>query len=91
MESNERDFSDPTPVAHDSIRVGKLDSISDIRTELARLYRTARRTAGAEVEAATATKLAFLLQCISRSLEGAEMETRISMLEKKLVEINEGK
>ncbi len=66
------------------VRVGKLNTIENIRNELARLYRIARKTEGANINASTASKLAYLLHHIARSIEGAELEKRISDLEKRI-------
>jgi hypothetical protein len=85
--SNHRVYSDlelsPPPSAK-SIRVGPLTSIPDVRDELARLYRAARKHAGNDLDAGVATKLAYLLQCIGRSLEGSELEKRIQELERQI-------
>jgi hypothetical protein len=71
----------PEAESKSSVWVGKLETHADIRTELARLYRTARRTAGPDVDAFTASKLAYLLQQIGRSLEGSGIEQRLAALE----------
>lgn len=63
------------------IRVGRLDTIESIRNEMARLYRASRRAAGAEPEPAIAAKLAYLLNHIAKSIEGADLEKRIKLLE----------
>lgn len=64
------------------IRVGKLDTIENVRAEMAKLYRAARRASGINPDAATAAKLAYLLNHISRSIEGADLEKRIIELER---------
>jgi hypothetical protein len=66
------------------IRVGKLDTIEAVRNEMAKLYRAARKSSGTELDAATAAKLAYLLNHIAKSIEGAELEKRISELEKRI-------
>jgi len=66
------------------VRIGRLDTIKEIRNELARLYRSARKAAGTKPDAATASKLAYLLNHIAKSIEGTELEKRISELEKGL-------
>jgi hypothetical protein len=65
------------------VRVGKLDTIAAVRKELRRLYRAARRAAGPDSDALAASKLAYLLNSIGRSLEGAELGKRIERLEKR--------
>ncbi len=85
--SNHRGYNDlveTPPPAGRSVRVGPLNSISDVRDELARLYRAARKHAGDDLDAGVATKLAYLLQCIGRSLEGSELEKRIQELERQI-------
>jgi hypothetical protein len=79
MDSKELHESPSLP----DVRVGKLDTLSALRDEMARLYRAARRTSGVNPDAATAAKLAYLLTCIGRSLEGSEIERRIQELEAK--------
>ena len=74
------------PPSGKKVAVGALNSISDVRDELARLYRSARKHAGNELDASVATKLAYLLQCIGRSLEGSEIERRIQELERHIAE-----
>lgn len=65
-------------------RVGKLDTLAGVRNEMARLYRVARKNAGKAVDAPTAAKLAYLLNCIGRSLEATELEKRIAAIEEHL-------
>jgi hypothetical protein len=65
------------------VRVGKLDTLEAVRRELGRLYRAARRTAGPDPDAATASRLAYLLVQIGRSIEGTELEQRIATLERR--------
>jgi hypothetical protein len=78
------DVNTPVELSEHEVRVGKLNSLEDIRNELARLYRAARKAAGPLPDAATAAKLAYLLNTIGRSLEGAELEKRIDQLERAL-------
>lgn len=67
-----------------SPRVGKLDTLEGVRNELGRLYRAARRRSGAEPDAATAAKLAYLLVQVGRTIEGTELERRLAELEQRL-------
>lgn len=67
-----------------AVRVGRLDTLEDLRREMGRLYRAARRTAGAEPDAAVASKLAYLLSQIGRNIEGAALEQRVIELERRL-------
>lgn len=59
-------------------RVGRLDTPSDVRRELARLYRACRR---GEVPASDGSKMASILGLIIRSIETTEIEERIRTLE----------
>lgn len=72
------------PQTPSPVRVGKLDTLAAVRTEIARLYRGARRAAGADPDAQTAGRLGYLLNILGRSLESQELERRISELEKRL-------
>ncbi len=67
--------------------VGKLDTVQRVREELSRLYRAARRHLGNEVDPQSASKLAYLLNSIGKSIEAAELENRINNLEAKLHEL----
>jgi|DewCreStandDraft_4_1066084.scaffolds.fasta_scaffold105051_2 hypothetical protein len=67
------------------VRVGRLDTIEGVRRELDRLYRVARRQAGAAPDAAVAAKLAYLLQMIGRVVE-SDVEARLARLEAMLGE-----
>lgn len=71
-------------ITHASVRVGRLDTMADIRREMSRLYRAARRTSGSEPDAQTAAKLAYILQRIGTNIEMSEFEARIAALESKL-------
>lgn len=76
---------DPTPVSGKAwARVGKLDTIEAVRVELARLYRASRREAGIYPKPNDATKLAYLLHLIGRSLEQSEIVRRLEEIERKV-------
>lgn len=68
---------DPTPSKLPSPRL-KLGTIADIKRELARLYREARRE---EISTQTATRLAYLLNMMAQLIESAELEKRVNALE----------
>jgi len=76
--SKYNDLEPTSPV----VKVGKLDTIEAVRNEMARLYRSARKASGPEPDAATASKLAYLLNHIAKSIESAELEKRIEALER---------
>lgn len=69
---------DTTPVRKSSARL-RLDKVSDIKRELARLYREARRD---EISTQTATRLAYLLNMMAQLIETTELEKRVIELEK---------
>ncbi len=58
----------------------RLDTIQDVKTELGKLYREARL---GKVEAATATKLTYILGEIRKTIETGDIERRIEKLEGK--------
>ena len=58
----------------------KLDSISDVRREMARVYRDAR---SGVVDVQDATKLTWCLQAVAKVIEGSDLEKRIEILEGK--------
>jgi hypothetical protein len=55
-----------------------LASAEDVRRELARLYRQAR---AGRLEVGDASRLANVLQILSRSIETSDLETRLTALE----------
>lgn len=56
----------------------KLGSIREIRAELGRVYRRAK---SGEIDTTTATRLAYMLDLMSRMIERGELESRIEALE----------
>ena len=62
------------------IRIGRLDSVGGIVSELGRIYREARR---GELDVGDATRLAMVLREIRCALEVSEFERRIQELEAK--------
>lgn len=67
---------DPTP----KIKRTKLGNIREIRAELGRVYRKAK---AGEIDTSTATRLAYILDLMSRMIERGELEERIEVLEEK--------
>jgi hypothetical protein len=59
------------------LRIGPLETASDVKREAARLYRAARR---GEVVPGDASKLASVLALIARVIEGAEAEAQLTAL-----------
>jgi hypothetical protein len=58
----------------------KLDTLQDIRREMARVYREAR---SGLVDVQDATKLTWCLQAVGKVIEGGELEKRIETLEQR--------
>lgn len=56
----------------------KLADCRSIRSELGRVYRQAR---SGEIDTTTATRLAYILDLMSRMIERGELEDRIAALE----------
>ena len=67
----------PTPKQSRTPRL-RLERITDCKRELAQLYRAARR---GEISTQTATRLAYLLDLMSRMVERSELERRVEQLE----------
>ena len=65
-----------------AVRVGPLVTSRDLRKELGRLYRTARRTAGNDIDPRDARALASVLGVLQRSIETDALEERIVALER---------
>ena len=62
------------------IRIGPLDTVGGVVTELGRVYREARR---GELDVGDATRLSMILREIRQALEVSEFERRILALEGK--------
>ena len=61
-----------------AIRIGSLANLSLVASELARMYRQARRQ---EISASDASKLASVLAVLRQCLEASDLEKRMSELE----------
>ena len=59
-------------------RVGRLDTVGHIVSEMGRLYRQARR---GEINSADASRLASILALMRQGLEVSDLERRLSELE----------
>ena len=60
------------------IRIGRLNTVGGVVTELGRVYREARR---GSLDLADATRLAYILREIRCALEAGDIERRIEVLE----------
>jgi len=58
----------------------KLDTLQDVRREMAKVYREAR---SGLLNTQDATKLTWMLQAVSKVIEGGDIEERIKALEEK--------
>lgn len=56
----------------------KLDSMQDVRREMAKLYRESR---SGIIEVVDATKMTWMLQAIGKVIETSDLEKRIEILE----------
>lgn len=56
----------------------KLDTMQDVRREMAKVYREAR---SGLVDVQDATKLTWCLQAVAKVIEGSDLEQRIEKLE----------
>jgi len=68
----------PSPLTKRPSKRLKLETAAHVRRELARIYREARRE---EISTQTATRLAYLLEVLSRQIERTDLEKRIEALE----------
>ena len=60
------------------IRIGPLDNVGGIVSELGKVYRQARR---GQLDTQDATRLAFILREIRIALESSDIEKRLEVLE----------
>ena len=60
------------------VRIGRLDTVGGVVTEMGRVYRQARRD---EIEVDTASKLVYMLTQLRAALEVVSLEDRIAALE----------
>lgn len=58
----------------------KLDTMQDVRREMAKVYRESR---SGIVEVQDATKFVWMLQAVGKVIEGSDLEKRIEILESK--------
>lgn len=70
--------SDNTPRNSKRRIRARLDTVSDARREVAKLYRMARE---GEIEISDASKLANILALLARMVEGSDLEARLEALE----------
>jgi len=68
------------PPPKDSAYRCKLDSMQDIRREMAKVYRECRAE---KIDPGNAVKLVGVLQSVAKTIESCDLEKRIAALEKK--------
>ncbi len=59
----------------------KLDTLADVKAEMAKVYREARSE---QLDPAAATKLVWMLQAVGKVIETGDIEKRIEQLENSL-------
>lgn len=70
---------DDLPHAKGTRYRAKLDSMQDVRREMAKIYRESR---SGVVEIVEGTKLVWMLQAVGKVIESSDLEKRIEKLEK---------
>ena len=68
------------PVAKGTRYRAKLDIISDVKSEMAKVY---RETRSGVIDVQDATKFTWCLQAVAKVIEGSDLEARIEILESK--------
>jgi len=58
----------------------KLDTMQDVKAEMAKVYRESRSEI---IDPVTGTKLIWMLQTVAKVIEGSDLEKRIELLETK--------
>ncbi|MGZ5054444.1 MAG: hypothetical protein ACXWAT_05805 [Methylobacter sp.] len=58
----------------------KLDTLQDVKREMAKLYRESR---SGVLDVQDATKMTWMLQAVGKVIEGSDLEKRIEVLEKR--------
>ena len=70
-----------TPTPTPPPKVGRLESLRDVRRELSRVYRDARQN---KISTVDGSRLAFMLATIAKIIEGSDFEARLEKLERDL-------
>jgi len=58
----------------------KLDSLADVKAEMAKVYRESRSSI---IDPVTGTKFIWMLIAVQKAIEGSDLEKRIEILEQK--------
>ena len=56
----------------------KLDTLADVKAEMAKVYRESRSEV---IDPVTGTKFIWMLQSVQKAIEGSDLEKRIEILE----------
>ena len=73
----------PTPQRRSS----RLETASDVRKEMARVYRAAKRVVNLkDLKTQDASRLIYMLQAIRKAIEGGDLAARIESLERALAQ-----
>ncbi len=60
------------------VRIGRLDTVGGVKTEIARVYRQVRR---GELDATEGTRLVYILRVLLTAIETTDVEQRLDVLE----------
>jgi hypothetical protein len=80
-----------TDQPHKPIRVGNIAAIAGVKTEVGKLYRAARRAAGAKMSPQDALRLAQILSIIRACIETDQLMVRVTDGMKQIEAIKAGK
>lgn len=73
----------PTELKAARMYIGRCSSLAEVRAELSRLYRAARREAGPTPNPDDAYKLALILTATAKLIESSELEERLAEVERR--------
>ncbi len=62
----------------------KLNTLADVKAEMAKVYRESRSEV---IDPVTGTKLIWMLQAVQKAIEGSDLEARVEKLEIKKIEL----
>jgi hypothetical protein len=79
--AKDKDNPEAPRIRKRAIRIGSLATLGRVASELARMYREARR---GEISASDASKLASVLAVLRQCLEASDLEKRMADLEELL-------
>ena len=71
---------DTLPPSKDRRYRCKLDTLADVKAEMAKVYRESRSSI---IDPVTGTKFIWMLSAVQKAIEGSDLEKRIEILELK--------